>query len=107
MAYRQKRGTVEGTGSAINVSLGFAPDKVELYNYDDAGSAAPSIVWTADMADAAGFKNTTDTQAKITTNGVSAYAGAAASAGVGFTIGADTDVNASGETIMYIASAGD
>lgn len=100
-------GSVEGTGSAINVSLGFTPKYVKLYNYDDAGAAAPSLEWFSGMSAGHGLKNTTDTQAKITTGGISEYAGAEASAGVGFTIGTDADINASGETIFYIAAAGE
>jgi hypothetical protein len=40
---------------------------------------------------------------KVTVNGISSYAGASATTGAGFTIGADTDVNVLGETIAYIA----
>lgn len=35
--------------------------------------------------------------------GISVYAGSSASAALGFTIGADTDVNVSGDTLLYIA----
>jgi hypothetical protein len=39
----------------------------------------------------------------ITANGISQYAGAAGSLSAGFTIGADTDINVSGETILWEA----
>lgn len=96
-------GTVEGTGSAINVILGFVPDYVKVYNYDDAGSAAPTMEWFSGMTDGHGLKNTTDTQAKVTSGGISAYDGTAAGFGKGFTIGTDTDINQSAETLFYIA----
>lgn len=107
-----KTGTVEGTGSAINVELGFLPSKVVLYNIDDAGSLWPTLTWVKGMAAASGWLtlaiadngssgNTTTT--KITTNGISQYTGSAGSAAVGFTIGANANINASNETIVYEA----
>ena len=107
-----KTGTVEGTGSAINVELGFTPSKVVLYNID--GSKNPRMTWVAGMAAASGFKElliadngtTADNSMEyVTSNGISTYAGSEGSAAVGFTIGADSDVNASGETIVYEAWA--
>lgn len=105
-------GTVEGTGSAINVELGYNPDYVKCFNLDDAGGLDPIMEWTSDMPDAAGMKylKTVDSGATgnashdyVTSNGISAYAGVAASNAKGFTIGADSDLNASGETIVWIA----
>lgn len=40
---------------------------------------------------------------KLSSNGITPYDGSAQTAAVGFTIGADTDVNISGDTLMYIA----
>lgn len=107
-------GTVEGTGSAINVELGFTPSKVVIYNIDDAGGKSPRMTWVRGMAAASGFKElgvvdsgiTADKSLEyVTANGISTYAGSEGSAAVGFTIGADSDVNASGETIVYEAWA--
>lgn len=95
-------GSVEGTGAAINVSIGFVPRYVKIYNYDDDGSAAPSMEWFSGMTDAHGLKNTTDTQEKVTTGGISEYDGSS-SASTGFSIGTDSDLNADGETIFYVA----
>ena len=96
-----RKGTVTGTGAAINVSLGFYPDKVELYNVTDAKKG--SLVWLSTMANASGFKNLNDAyQAQITTNGISPYAGSNTAA-VGFTIGADTDLNGASDVIHWIA----
>lgn len=96
-------GSVEGTGAAINVQLGFIPVYVKCYNHDDAGSAAPSVEWWTGMGAGHGLKNTTDTQAKITTGGISEYAGADGTASKGFTIGTDSALNAAAETIFYVA----
>ena len=93
-------GTVEGTGSAINVELGFTPVYVKVVNWDD----PTSMEWWSGMGDAAGAK-ITDAVAftKATSNGITAYDGVAATTGKGFTIGADTDLNVSAETLYYIA----
>lgn len=93
-------GTVEGTGAAINVQLGFTPDYVKLINID--GDA--SLEWISDMDDGEGYKTVAaGTNAQIATGGVTPYEGVTATAAKGFTIGADADVNASGETIMWVA----
>lgn len=93
-------GTVEGTGSAINVELGFTPAYVKLINID--GDA--TLEWTEDMTDGEGYKFVAaGTNAQIATGGITPYAGAEASASKGFTIGTDSDVNASAETLMYVA----
>ena len=111
MQPRLKVGTVEGTGSAINVSIGFQPDYIEVYNYDDAGGLAPTIKWFSGMTAGHGLKTLkvidsgstgNASSAKITSGGLSQYAGSD-SAGQGFTIGTDSDLNASGETLYYIA----
>lgn len=97
-------GTVEGTGSAINVELGFMPAKVELFNED----GLCHMVWTDSMAAGKGMKTVTaGTVSFVASNGVSQYAGATRSASKGFTIGTDTDINVSGETLHYVAHAAD
>lgn len=107
-----KAGSITGTGSAINVQLGFTPTYIKVWNPNDAGSLWPTLEWVTGMAAASGFKtkaitdsgatgNATDT--KITSNGISVYAGAENSAAKGFTLGADADMNVSGEVVYYIA----
>lgn len=96
-------GTVEGTGSAINVSTGFQPDYVKVLNYDSATIEGAEWFGGAGMPDGSAIKQTgTPTRTKITSNGISAYAGDDTNE-EGFTIGADADINASGETIYWIA----
>jgi len=108
-------GSVEGTGAAINVETGFKPRYVKVLNIDDAGSLNPTIEWFEGMTAAYGLKNLRQAVDEggtatysvvneiITSLGISQYAGAAGSNSEGFTIGADTDLNVSGETIVYIA----
>lgn len=106
-----RTGSVEGTGSAINVSLGFVPDYVEVFNYDDAGSLFPTLKWWKGMTDGHALKTSSIVDSattgnasseKITTGGISEYAGDDDNA-PGFTIGTDGDVNVSAETIFYTA----
>lgn len=106
-----KTGTVEGTGAAINISCGFTPRYVKLVNIDDAGSLCPTLEWFEGMAAASGILTLKSvdsgstgnaSSALITSNGISAYAGST-TASLGFTIGADANVNASAETICYVA----
>lgn len=93
-------GTVEGTGAALNVSIGFKPNYVRVINID----GLATLEWTADMGAAAGLKEVTaGTKSLLGSLGISQYDGVAAGATEGFTIGADTDVNVSAETIMWLA----
>lgn len=79
-----KIGTFTGNAAAQNISIGFIPDSVEVFNITD-GDAA--WLWMAGMTaghalaeDAAGARS------RITANGISTYAGSP-SASPGFTIG--------------------
>lgn len=49
-------GSVEGTGAAINVSLGFIPSAVEITNIDDVKGIYPTLLWNKFMAAASAFK---------------------------------------------------
>ncbi len=74
-------GTVEGTGSAINVVLGFLPKKVQVFNIDDAGTLRAEMEWVKGMenvAAIAGGIKTVDTPARTehtAAQGISEYAG--------------------------------
>lgn len=95
-----KTGTVEGTGAAINVVLGYTPSMVHVINID--GDA--EYIWTADMTAGEAYKTIANgTTAQVASGGVTVYAGVSGTTGAGFTIGADTDVNVSAETIMWYA----
>ncbi|WP_022727227.1 hypothetical protein [Fodinicurvata sediminis] len=99
-----KTGTVEGTGSAINVALGFQPDHVRIFNIDATNPV--SVEWTSDMDDGHGLKLKGGTVAysKITSNGITPYDGADNDEGYGFTIGADSDLNVNNQTLVYVAT---
>lgn len=103
-------GEVTATGSAINVSIGFTPSYVKVVN------TAKNVVmeWISGMGAGKGVKNqnqavdeggtatyTVGPQA-VASNGISAYSGDDSNP-AGFTIGADTDLNVSGNTLYYIA----
>jgi len=97
-----KIGTVEGTGAAITVPLGWIPDYVEIINIDSAAGFEKGE-WIAGMADPSAYKTVAaGTRTKLTTAGIGMYAGSSTVA-PGFTIGTDADLNANGETIAYRA----
>lgn len=89
-------GAVDGTGSAIDLTtLGFRPRVVRLFNKDGLVSA----YWNKAMPDASAWKelnHATVQRAFVTSDGITPLAN-------GFTIGADSDINASGELIYYEA----
>lgn len=105
-------GSVAGTGAAINISIGFQPSYVKVFNPNDAGTLYPTMEWINGMGAGKGFKTlkiadnaTTGNLSStfVSTNGITAYAGAS-SAAQGFTIGADADINVSAETVFWIAA---
>ena len=107
-----KTGTVAGTGAAINVLCGFKPRYVKVFNPNDAGSLFPTIEWWEGMAAASGCltlsivdSGTTALKSSdyITADGISQYAGTAAANSEGFVIGANANINASGESVFWIA----
>jgi hypothetical protein len=102
MTEQVKIGTVEGTGSAIVISCGFQPDYVEIINIDSS-AGFEKAEWIKGMANPSAYKTVAaGTRTKLTTTGIGLYAGTA-SAGEGFTINVDTDLNVNGETIAYRA----
>ena len=93
-----KTGTVEGTGSAINITCGFIPKYVKLINID--GDATGE--WTEDMTDDEIFKDLpTGVMAQMASGGITPMT--VNGTVLGFTIGTDTDINVSAETLMWIA----
>jgi hypothetical protein len=75
--------------------LGFRPRTVRVYNVASGGLCI--LDWNAAMPDASGFKQIPHATAQnvwLTANGITPLAN-------GFTLGADTDVNVSGEK-LYI-----
>lgn len=93
-------GTVEGTGAAISVNVGFVPRYVKLINVD--GDA--TMEWNESLADGEGFKDLpTGVMALMASGGVTP--GDTDDTSLGFVIGTDSDVNGSAETIIWMAWA--
>ena len=98
-------GSTTATGAAINVSTGFTPRSVLVSNI--ATTTPVKVEWFTGMTTASALRTLASSTAslivtRITVSGVSAYAGST-SAAKGFTIGADTTLNISGDTLYYKA----
>jgi hypothetical protein len=99
MGIQVKRGTITGTGAAINTPLGFVAGRVVLQNRN----TSIAMEWTDAMPAASGHKTlAAGTKSYVTTGGISAYAGAAGVTGAGFTLGTDS-INVAGNVIDYVA----
>lgn len=88
------RGSVKGTGSAINVDVvGFKPGKVTCHNTD-----GDEMHWQDTLPDAYGWLriDSSGVGSLEVTNGITPRAG-------GFTIGANANINQSGKYIHYEA----
>ena len=100
MATITKVGTYTGSGAAQNISIGFIPDYVRIVN-----TTAPAMdEWFNGMAASTSITSATETVAagvRAAPNGVTAFAGTAAEAGQGFTVGAGLSTNAS--VYRYVA----
>lgn len=93
-------GTVEGTGAALNVTVGFIPRYVKVINID--GDA--TMEWNSNLADGEGFKDLpTGVMALMASAGITPTD--PNSSVLGFTLGADSDVNVSSETLIWMAWA--
>jgi hypothetical protein len=94
-----KFGSQAGTGANIDIELGWIPSHVRVVNITSA--TIEELEWFSGMASASAIKTVTGTVArtKITTLGITPLSATF----LGFRIGADTDVNVSGETIVWIA----
>lgn len=83
MADNLRVGTVTGTGAAINISLGWQPDWVQIMNATD-GDVID--FWHASMTTLTSIKVDTAAATRAASDGIALYAGANA-ASKGFTIG--------------------
>lgn len=100
MAKGQMRvGSYTGTGSSLNISLGFIPDVVILINYTD---GTPVVFWTSGM-DAGTSVDIAAAAASNAAGSISPYAGTAGDKSAGFTTGADNSTN--DKVYTYIAFA--
>jgi histidyl-tRNA synthetase len=92
-------GSVTATGAAMNIELGFLPDKVHVINQ----TTGRTLTWYRSMASGGGLAAGTGTAAVLAggSGGISPYAGSPTQ-GVGFTIGVDA-INAVGNVLAYEA----
>lgn len=98
---------MDGTGANIDIACGFVPAYVRVVNFESATSE--QLEWFRGMSDAHALKTvgTTGVGTRITTLGITPLGDAAAdTVAQGFRIGADTDVNVAGESIMIFAHRG-
>jgi len=93
-----KTGSTTGTGSAINVSIGFIPRVVLIINETD-GTA---FIWSSSMDDGEMLEVITGAIAFEATAGISEYEGSA-TAQPGFTLGTDSELNTASDVLHYIA----
>lgn len=94
-----KIGIVTGAGADLNVSLGFIPDVVILYNITDGNVSA---VWFEGMTEGTSVRDSAATLATAAApNGIASYLGSA-SAPKGFTIGSGLAVAT--KRIAYFAA---
>lgn len=93
-ARRVINGSINGTGSALEVrTIGFRPTRVELSNIDGLVTAK----WNEAMPDGSMEKRVTaGTMTFPTSNGITPLSD-------GFRLGADTDMNVDGETVVWSA----
>lgn len=97
MATITKVGTYTGNGSAVNISVGFIPDYVRIVNI-----TAPAVdEWFSGMTAGTSVTTTGTAAVRAAPNGITAFAGSAAVAGQGFTVGAGLSTNAS--VYRYVA----
>ena len=85
--------------AAANISIGFIPSRVEIFNYTNPSQHN----WQKGMA--AGYceqQVTAGDKTVVTTGGISEYEGSD-SAAPGFTIGTDAVLNTAGDTLYFKA----
>lgn len=94
-----KFGSQDGTGASIDIELGWLPTHVRVINTESA--TIEELEWFSTMSNGHAIKTVTGTVArtKITSLGITPLS----STFLGFRIGADTDVNVSGETLVWVA----
>lgn len=90
-------GTFTGTGAAANISIGFVPDFVQVWNITD-GTIFDT--WFQGMTTQTSVKTDTQAATRAAPDGIAEYAGSSTT-GAGFTVGAGMNTNA--KVFRYIA----
>jgi len=90
-------GSITGTGAAIAVNVGFKPETVILINVTDTGM----MIWTKQQTDAYSYrtKGSDGIETYETSGGITPTA-------LGFTLGTDSEMNGSSDTIHWVAFRG-
>jgi len=92
-------GTVEGTGAALTVEIGFMPDYIEVINTEDGDRIDK---WFTGMANGTSIAIVATAGPVLNAdNGITPYAGSRGDDGAGFTLG--TDISENGKTLHYVA----
>lgn len=94
-------GSQDGTGASIDIDLGWTPDHVIVLNTEASDFA--ELRWASSMTNAHAVKRVTSTFTKITSLGITPLGNETGATKRGFRIGADADVNVSGETLQWFA----
>jgi hypothetical protein len=97
MADNLRVGTVTGTGAAVNISLGWIPDFVIIFNATD-GDVVD--FWANGMTALTSVLINTAAATRAASDGISTYTGATTAA-KGFTIGAG--ISESAKVLYYLA----
>ena len=92
--------TQDGTGASIDIELGWVPDHVIVQNIEAADIG--KLEWFKGMTAGHAIKRVTSTSSAITSLGITQLSSPSSGA-KGFRIGADTDVNVSGEALTWLA----
>lgn len=91
-------GTLTGAGAIVNVSIGFVPDEVEVWNITD---GTVMYKWFQGMTTQTAIKIDTAAATVAAPDGIAEYAGST-TAGAGFTLSALIAANA--KVLRYRAS---
>ena len=92
------KGSQDGTGADIDIDCGFVPTKVDVFNHE--GDAV--LNWIDGMGAGLGYKTLgTGLGAMVADKGITLSV--ATDDFIGFTIGADEDVNVNAEALSWIA----
>ncbi len=95
-------GTVTGTGTIIDIDLGWTPDRVVVRNLSDTLNF-PQLEWVTGMPAGSAVKRAASTFSRITTLGISQLGNGANDTKRGFRIGTDATVNVAANMLAFEA----
>lgn len=96
-------GTIVATGAVMNFSIGFIPDRVEVFNL----TSRDQLDWQSTMSQGHALKTVAaGTRTAITTLGISRFNGVEGVSAPGFTLGTDS-VNTAAGVLHWRAETND